>query len=328
LIPVAVFSWTSNALASAPLDVVKNVDHIVTLVRPENYVPTRITMVEDLGFRITPTLVSPLGTRNTIIWFEDLTYLEIATYSEVNEFTAPVVSFLDTFEGAKAYATEVSSSWDAAWFFTDVGLDHTGVLVAPPLFIEQTSEMLPYPMWKQMSFLEPAAPDDSMFVIDYCEPQIEALFDQYPALAPRPHPNTAERLDAIWLVVSDLESATEFYRSLGFPLGWRRRWFPDLGARATLVRHGSNDIILMEPGRPGIIGDFANERGEGIAGARIEVGDLDRALRLIRNRTGRNFPVLNGNGERAFRIPADMTHGLILEFFQPRRPQHSQAAQR
>lgn len=326
LIPAAVFLCTSNALASEPLDVVKNVDHVVTLVRPENYVPARIALSKDLGFRISPGLVSPMGTRNTLIWFEDLSYLEIATYAEVNEFTAPIVSFLDTYEGAKIYATEVSSSEDAEHFFSDLGLDTSGVLIAPPLFLEHTGEMLPSPLWSQLLFLGPAAPDDSWFVIDYCESELEELFTEHPELAPQEHPNTAERLDALWLVVTDLQSAEAFYRSLGLQIGWRNRWFPDLGARATIVRHGSSDIILMEPGRPGIIGDFAAERGQGIAGARIEVRDLDRALHLIRTRTGRNFQVFRRDGDRAFRIPAEMTYGLTLELFEPLRPHKSQTA--
>lgn len=310
-------SPTANATEAHPLDVTRTVDHIVTLIRPENFDSARSTWVEDLGFRASPAIESALGVRNTIIWFPDGTYVELATYTDENEFTAPVVAFLDSHEGAKAYATEVGSIADAADFFDTIDLANTGPFESFPLFVARTGAPLPSPLWSQLSFLGPSAPDDSLFLIDYDEDAMETLFESFPRIAPGPHRNTALRLDAIWLVVDNLEAATDFYTDLGSFVRWRNRWLPDLGVRATNVRDRENDIVLMQAVAPGPIADFAAERGEGIAGIRIEVANLRLARRLIESRTGLSLTPVQGHGERSFRVPTELTQGMILELFQP-----------
>src|SRR5690606_2680198 len=110
------------------------------------------------------------------------------------------------------------------------------------------------------------------------------------------------------------------YQELGFFVRWRNRWLPELGVRATRIRDRTNDIILMQPVAPGPIADFAAERNEGIVGARIQVASIDTAQDFIESATGLELQRFRTAGDIAIRIPAEATHGLILELFQARKP--------
>src|SRR5687768_1315876 len=84
----------------------RGVDHVGPMVRLENFEAAGDAWT-DLGFSLTPTLLSPLGAKNRLIWFDDLTYLEILAFTELNEFTAPFVAFLENHEGAAFYGTDI-----------------------------------------------------------------------------------------------------------------------------------------------------------------------------------------------------------------------------
>jgi hypothetical protein len=85
----------------------RGIDHVASLVRLENFDAAVSVLTDELGFSATPALLSPLGAKNRLIWFDDLSYLEVATFTELNEFTAPFLAFLEHHEGAKFYGTEV-----------------------------------------------------------------------------------------------------------------------------------------------------------------------------------------------------------------------------
>jgi hypothetical protein len=79
----------------------RGLDHVAALVRSENFDAVGDVFTDQLGFSVTPALLSPLGAKNRLIWFKDLSYLEILTFTELNEFTAPFVAFLEDHEGGK-----------------------------------------------------------------------------------------------------------------------------------------------------------------------------------------------------------------------------------
>ena len=84
----------------------RGIDHVGPLVRLENFEAAGDVWA-DLGFSLTPALLSPLGAKNRLIWLKDQTYLEILAFTELNEFTAPFLAFLEDHEGAKYYGTDV-----------------------------------------------------------------------------------------------------------------------------------------------------------------------------------------------------------------------------
>lgn len=299
------------------LGVGRGIDHVGPMVRLENFDAAVDVWTGQLGFSATPVLLSPLGAKNSLIWFDDLSYLEILAFTELNEFTAPFLAFLESHEGAKFYGTEVVDAEQAMAFLNGAGYSSVGPIAAPPLTLEATGDIVgASPLWRSIILTGPLAPDNSNFLLDYDEAQVQQMFVDFPALAPRPHPNTAERIDTLWLVVSDLDAAIAFYEGLGLDVRFENKKVHYLGARGAEVRYGNSTLALLEPDGPGIAADFAAERGEGILGASIEVGDLQTALALVNGNTGLGLQTFRYKGRERFLVPASLTHGFLLELIE------------
>ena len=292
----------------------RGIDHVGPMVRLENFDATASVWADQLGFSLTPTLLSPLGAKNRLIWFSDLSYLEILAFTDLNEFTAPFLAFLEQHEGAAFYGTEVVDAEQAMAFLTGAGYPNIGPIPAPPLTIESTGEVVGLsPLWRSIILTERVAPANSNFFLDYDEAQVQQMFDEFPVLAPQPHPNTAQKIDTLWLVVSDLDAAIDFYEGLGLEVRFKNKKIHYLGARGAEVRYRDNTLALLVPNGPGLVADFVADRGEGILGASIEVGDLDTAHTLIQGNTGLTLPIFKDKGRERFLIPASLTHGFLLE---------------
>jgi catechol 2,3-dioxygenase-like lactoylglutathione lyase family enzyme len=138
------------------------------------------------------------------------------------------------------------------------------------------------------------------------------MFVDFPVLAPRRHPNTAQRIDTLWLVVSDLDAAIDFYEGLGLEVRRHKR-IDYLGGRGAEVRYRNSTLALLEPDGPGLVADFVADRGEGILGASIEVGNLHTARSLIQHNTGLHLRTFEHKGRDRFLIPASLTHGFLIE---------------
>jgi len=295
----------------------RGVDHVGPMVRLENFEDAVDVWRDDLGFSATPVLLSPLGAKNSLIWFEDGTYLEILAFTELNEFTAPFLAFLEDHEGAKFYGSDVVDAAQAAAFLTGAGYGYVGPVPAAPLTIEATGETVgSLPLWSSIILTGPLAPDNSMFLLDYDEAQVQQMYAEFPELAPRPHPNTAERIDTLWLVVSDLDAAIAFYEGLGLEVRFKNKKIHYLGARGAEVRYNNNTLALLEPDGPGLVADFAADRGEGILGVSIEVGDLQTALGIVNGNTGLGLQPFKYKGRDRFLVPASLTHGFLLELIE------------
>ena len=296
----------------------RGIDHVASLVRLENFDADTNFLADQLGFAVTPALLSPIGAKNRLIWFDDLSYLEVDTFTERNEFTAPFLDFLDQHEGAKFYGTEVVDAAQALSFLNGVGYPAVGPIPAPPLTIESTGQVFGFtPLWNSIILVSRVAPDNSNFFLDYDEAQVRQMFHDFPVLAPRPHPNTARKIDTLWLVVSDLDAAIDFYQGLGLEVKFKNKKIQYLGGRGAEVRYKNATLALLEPDGPGLVADFAAERGEGILGVSLQVGNLRTAHNLIQGNTGLTLPVFKYKGRDRFLIPASLTHGLLIEMVEP-----------
>ena len=291
----------------------RGIDHVGPMVRLENFEAAGDAWTQ-LGFSLTPTLLSPLGAKNRLIWLSDQTYLEILAFTELNEFTAQFLAFLEHHEGAKFYGTDVVDAAQAISFLNSAGYANVGPIPAPPLTIESTGEVVGLsPLWYSIILLGPVAPDNSNFFLDYDEAQVQQMFADFPALAPQPHANTAQKIDTLWLVVSDLDAAIAFYEGLGLEVRFKHKKIDYLGARGAEVRYHNNTLALLQPDGPGLVADFAADRGEGILGVSLEVGDLETARTLINGNTGLNLQTFKDKGRERFLIPASLTHGFLVE---------------
>lgn len=292
----------------------RGIDHVGALVRLENFDAAASVWTDQLGFSLTPALLSPLGAKNRLIWFDDLTYLEVLAFTELNDFTAQFLAFLEDHEGAKFYGTDVVDADQAIAFLTGAGYPNVGPIPAPPLTIESTGEIVGLsPLWRSIILTARVAPDNSNFFLDYDEAQVQQMFAEFPAVAPRPHPNTAQKIDTLWLVVADLDAAIDFYEGLGLEVRFKHKKIHYLGARGAEVRYNNNTLALLEPDGPGLVADFVADRGEGIMGVSIKVGDLDTARALVNGNTGLNLQTFKYKGRDRFLIPASLTHGVLIE---------------
>jgi len=291
----------------------RGIDHVGPMVRLENFEATGDAWAQ-LGFSLTPALLSPLGAKNRLIWFSDQTYLEILAFTELNEFTAPFLAFLEDHEGAKFYGTDVVDAAQAISFLNGAGYSNVGPIPAPPLTIESTGEVVGLsPLWYSIILTGPVAPDNSNFFLDYDEAQVQQMFTDFPVLAPQPHANTAQKIDTLWLVVSDLDAAIAFYEGLGLEVRFKHKKIHYLGARGAEVRFHNNTLALLQPDGPGLAADFAADRGEGIMGVSLQVGDLETARTLINGNTGLSLQTFKDKGRERFLIPASLTHGFLIE---------------
>jgi catechol 2,3-dioxygenase-like lactoylglutathione lyase family enzyme len=303
-----------QAVAQGGLGDGRGIDHVAALVRLENFDATASVFTDQLGFSATPALLSPLGAKNRLIWFDDLTYLEVVTFTDLNEFTAPFVAFLEGHEGAKFYGTDVIDAEQAITFLTGAGYPNVGPIPALPLTIESTGELVGLtPLWRSIILTARVAPDNSNFFLEYNDAQVQQMFADFPVLAPQPHANTARKIDTLWLVVSDLDAAIDFYEGLGLEVRHKNKKVHYLGARGAEVRYHNNTLALLVPDGPGLVADFVAERGEGILGLSLQVGDLSTALTLVNGNTGLNLSTFEYQGRERFLIPAGLTHGLLIE---------------
>jgi catechol 2,3-dioxygenase-like lactoylglutathione lyase family enzyme len=303
-----------QAVADDGLGVGRGIDHVGMLVRLENFDAAGDVLARQLGFSVTPVLLSPAGVENRLIWFDDLSYLELDAFTESNAGTAPFLEFLAKHEGAKFYGTEVIDAARAVAFLDGAGYPNVGPIPAPPLTIQSTGQVVGLtPLWTAIILTARLAPDNSNFFLDYDEAQVHQLFVDFPILAPRPHPNTAEGIDTLWLVVSDVDAAIGFYTGLGLEVVARNERIDYLGGRGARVRYHNATLALLQPDGPGLVADFAADRGEGILGVSLAVQDLLAAHRLVQGNTNLTLPIFRHRGRDRFLIPASLTHGVLIE---------------
>ena len=292
----------------------RGIDHVGCLVRLENFDSAASVLTDQLGFSATAVLLSPIGAKNRLIWLSDGSYLELDAFTELNEFTAPFLEFLEHHEGAKFYGTEVLDAAQAVTFLTGAGYPNVGPIPAPPLTLESTGDVVGLiPLWRSIILTSRLAPDNSNFFLDYDEAQVQQMFVDFPVLAPRPHPNTAQKIDTLWLVVADLDAAIAFYEGLGLDVRFKHKKIQYLGGRGAEVRYHNATLTLLEPDGPGLVADFAADRGEGIMGVSLKVGNLNTARTLINHNTGLNLQTFKYKGRDRFLIPANLTHDFLIE---------------
>lgn len=299
------------------LGVGRGIDHVGSLVRLENFDTVADVYAHQLGFSVTPALLSPVGATNRLIWFNDLSYLEVDAFTERNAFTAPFLDFLQNHEGVSFYGTQVVDADRAVAFLNDAGFPNTGPIPASPLTIVSTGEVVGLtPLWESIILTSRVAPANSNFFLDYDEAEVRQMFTDFPALAPRRHANTAQRIATLWLVVSDLDTALDYYQDLGLKVLSRHKKVAYLGARGAVVQYNNSTLTLLVPDGPGIAADFAADRGEGILGVSLEVARLGTARHLIQTNTGLALPVFKDHGRDRFLIPSSLTHGVLIEMVQ------------
>jgi catechol 2,3-dioxygenase-like lactoylglutathione lyase family enzyme len=294
LLTAAALQSTGTA-GSAASRTTTNLEHVVIAVRD---LAVATTSYERLGFTVTPGGSHPSGgTTGNGVFFGDGTYLELLTFYD-REKAADLAKFLEEREGPRSIAVEVSS----AVAIRD-SLQAAGIEGNEPTKGKWESSS---PVTKEWLTVDPkAALPGNIFFIDYLR-------------ASQSHPNTAIGIRSVWVMVKSVQEATHTFERLGFSVG-RRIHAPRFGAVAQEVKLGKASLMLMMSKEKRTDGDHEPTAGSDIVCLSIMVQDLEATRAVIEARSGRTPEVYKGIYGNSVSIPANLTHGVEIEFVQNAR---------
>ena len=222
------------------LGVGRGIDHVASLVRPENFDDQVDVMSRQLGFPITPALLSPIGAKNRLIWFGDLSYLEVLTITEAERLhrALPGISGPVRRQSVLRHRGDQCHPGDRLPERRGLSQRGAGPGGAAHDRIDRSGGGLS-PLWSSILLTSRLAPPTRIFSWTTTRPRSSEMFADFPALAPRPHPNTAEKIETLWLVVPDLDAAIDFYEGLGLEVRFKNKKVQFLGGRGAEVRYGN-----------------------------------------------------------------------------------------
>jgi hypothetical protein len=131
------------------------------------------------------------------------------------------------------------------------------------------------------------------------------------------HPNTAQRLHAVWFAVRDLEASLRNLQDAGLEPGEMRE-AKIFCASGREVKAGHGRLLLLEStDENGVLNRFLSDHDDGeIIGISIEVSDLNKARSWVKGHSRRKLEPYDGFYGWSIMIPPDLTHGVWLELFQ------------
>ncbi len=298
----------------------RGVDEVIIVVRDLD--AARVVYGNKLGFKLSPPYSLPSGLKISGAYFagNGLELRAIDDPEKAAEHRPEYVDFLEQHEGARSLVLSVSSLDATLSFLRTRGFETCkpipGVFDGATIWriATFTNSVLPgLPVVGQRPTGPGARPDDKW--LERVATFWFAEYVDYPEHQPQ-HPNTARAIKSVWIGVRDLVTATKAYESVGLRSGPRRN-LPQLEANGREIEAGRGVILLLEPRSvDGNVASFLADRGEGIMGMSIEVGDLSTARKLIETNTGQKFMPYEGLYGSSILIPAEMAHGLWIEMFQ------------
>ena len=299
MLMTAIASHTAIQIQAAPpvpSQTTANLEHVVIAVRD---LAVATTSYERLGFAVTPGGSHPSGgTTGNGIFFSNGTYLELLTFYD-REKAADLAEFLEEREGPRSIALEVSSAVVIRDALHAAGIEGT----EPKKGKWESSS----PVTKEWLTIEPKpALPGNIFFIDYLK-------------ASQSHPNTATGIRSVWVMVKTLQEATHTFERLGFSVG-KQIQAPRFGTVAQEVTLGKASLMLMTAKEKRTESHADDDTaGSGIVCLSIMVQDLEATRAFIKARSDRTLEVYKGIYGNSVSIPANLTHGIAIEFVQNTR---------
>ncbi len=209
-------------------------------------------------------------------------------------------------EGAETIVFDIPSAEETVGFLRSRGFE-----VADPR---------PHPVRRVVTFFRSTYPKHLATELVFFEfadrAAREERIRQAVAEGKRRQVNTAVGIEAVWVVVDDLNAAVRAYGSIGLSTG-KKREFRHLGANGQEIQTGRGKIVLLKPkSKGGSAASFLAEQGEGIMGLSVEVSSLRTARALLEKNTSRKFSTYAGAYGDSILIPAEIAHGVWIEMFQ------------
>lgn len=305
---------TNDSRQSSALGDGRGIDHIA--IATKDLEGATGQYYQTLGFAAPQRTTLPNGVENGIIWFADGTYLELFTFYDREKagFLAAVVGEK---EGGIFYALDISSAEETIAYLREKGFEVTEP-IGGTTAVEGMTEAPPE-LWRYVMFMKPITAANEFFLIEYHREALMALSQKYPEFSPPTsavHANTAKSLKSVWVAVNDLDAAIQAYSSLGLALG-EKVIVPQINAAGVAVEAAESVILLLEPvDAVGVTAAFLAQRGPGLIGMSVEVGNLQTAEKLIEANTGQHFESYGGVFGESVLVAAELTNGIWLELFQ------------
>ncbi|HYN83444.1 MAG TPA: VOC family protein [Gemmatimonadaceae bacterium] len=294
---------TQPALAPQPLiGSGRGVDHVTLLTQDVAAAAKRFA--DDFGFTVGPTRKLSFGFESAVIYFADLTYIELYAIHDRKVVGESTEAFaLEAPEGLTWVTLHVDSARRAAEFLRQLGKPVFG-----PDSIPESEENWRFKLTgPQQAFL----PGGRIYFIEYNE-AVRARFrteNRAMVQSREIHPNTAQGLRSIWITVADLTAAAAIYTSAGMATGPEFELAAlSTQAREIRMRGGTILLALQSAGSP--------SRNAAFTGISIKVGSIDAIRTRVLKRRGLNLEPYAGRYGRSVRIPASLGYGTVIEFFQ------------
>ncbi len=271
---------------------------------------------QQLGFKVSEGGHFPGGLFNSIIDFENKTYLELLSVKEAQGDTAEIADFLKKHEGAMFLGLNVSSAKGAASYLKTQNFDVEGP--NPGSLMKEGETKPPPPQWYSVGTADKPAPNKlgfsvPIFLIEYLS---NDWYEKARKEGRTEQPNTAIGIHAVWFAVHDLKSQLRTLRDAGFGAD-ESRDLELLGARGREVKAGSGTMILLESSdKSSVLQKYLSDHDEGIIAVSVEVSDLSKAHRMAESATSSKIGIYKGTYGQSFLLSPDVTHGVWLEMFQ------------
>lgn len=277
---------------------------------------------QQLGFKVSEGGHFPGGLFNSIIDFENKTYLELLSVKEAQGNTASqgdaaeIADFVKKHEGAMFLGLNVSSAKDAASYLKTQNFDVEGP--DPGSLMKEGETKPPPPQWYSVGTADKPAPNKlgfsvPIFLIEYLSSD---WYEKARKEGRTEHPNTAIGIHTVWFAVHDLKSQLRTLRDAGFEAD-ESRDLQLLGARGRELKAGSGTMILLESSdKSSVLQKYLSDHDEGIIAVSVEVSDLSKAHRMAESATNSKIGIYKGTYGQSFLLSPDVTHGVWLEMFQ------------
>lgn len=304
-----------SAAAAAPV-LGRGVDHVLLWTR--NADRASGVLERKLGFQVRPGGDFGDGVANRLIMFRDMSYLELLFFTRPLDQVSPSamegVEFLRHRDGAHSFGINVPSLERTLAHLAAGGFP---VGEASAGSYDPDGPEGPQPrqdsLFRTAGFqVQPITGIDPFFV--WYRPRTSWPLAQHRSFEARArHPNTAQRLTAVWIAAADPERASSVLERMEMTAG-RRAALPHLQAWARPFVAGRSTIFVVAASGDGYAARQIRERGTHVLGVSIEVGSLEvAAASLAAGYGSRPFRYMGPLGESVLaRSEADL--GLLIEF--------------
>ncbi len=278
-----------------------------------------------LGFKCTERKPEPDGAVNSLIFFENMSYLELLSVPQplstvISDFHREVSVFIEKHEGAMYLGLETSSAKDATDFLK---VHNFEAKLSEHRRVMKEGETKPSPVQVySVEFADKLSGNKQVFMlwiylVEYVSPERSARLAGVREKGMMAHPNTAQCLHSVWFAVSDLDVSLRNLHDAGFESGETRE-AKYLGAKGREVKAGKGCMLLLRSVyQKGVLNTFLQDHDDGqIIGISIEVSDLNQAHSWVEGHSQHKLEPYKGYYGRSIMIPPDLTHGVWMELFQ------------